>query len=53
VAIAQARAVLADVLRATTGWREAARARVLNDVEIERMTRAFEHDQAELVRSLA
>lgn len=49
----EARSVLADVARATAGWRQTAKGHGLDDSEIERMTRAFEHEEADVARSLA
>lgn len=45
-------AVLHDVVVATTGWHEAALQAGLDDTEIARMTRAFEHGEAEHARAL-
>lgn len=47
---AQADEILRDVAQATGGWRVAAHDVGLPSTEIERMARAFEHDQADLAR---
>jgi hypothetical protein len=44
--------VLAEVVRATAGWREAAAEHGLDGAEIDRMARAFEHEQAAAARAL-
>ncbi|HEY4281173.1 MAG TPA: hypothetical protein VGM91_23365 [Conexibacter sp.] len=48
----EARRVLADVVDATHGWRDAARSHGIGDSEIGRMERAFEHDQRVAAREV-
>jgi serine/threonine-protein kinase HipA len=47
-----ARNVVAEVARATAGWREVAREHGIGPVEIDRMTRAFEHERSAAARSV-
>ncbi len=49
----RARAMLHDVVRATSRWRTAAGELGLDDAELEQMAPAFEHEQAEQARKLA
>jgi serine/threonine-protein kinase HipA len=48
----EARGVLAEVVQATHGWRESAAERGIGDAEIDRMARAFEHEQSAAARAL-
>jgi serine/threonine-protein kinase HipA len=48
----EAVAVLAEVVRATAGWRESAAEHGIGGAEIDRMTRAFENEQAAAARAL-
>ncbi|HMJ35992.1 MAG TPA: HipA domain-containing protein [Baekduia sp.] len=49
----EAAAVLAEVMGATRGWRRAATEAGLGSSEIDRMARAFEHEEAERARVVA
>jgi serine/threonine-protein kinase HipA len=49
---AQARDVLGEVVQATTGWREAAAEHGISGTEIDRMVRAFEHEQTAAARAV-
>jgi serine/threonine-protein kinase HipA len=51
-ALGEARRVVADVAHAASGWRESAREHGIESAEIDRMARAFDHDQAQAARSL-
>jgi len=48
----EARHVLAGVAEITSGWREAAREHGIQPAEIDRMARAFEHEQLAAARAL-
>lgn len=49
----EARAVLADVSDATTGWRAAAQVHGTDRAAVEQMDHAFEHEQADVAREIA
>lgn len=49
---AEARGVLAEVVRATVGWRESAAEHGIGGAETDRMARAFEHEQSVAARAL-
>jgi serine/threonine-protein kinase HipA len=47
-----ARRLIADIERATSGWRDVARQLGLPGPEIERMTAAYETDQRRIARAM-